>query len=298
MKKLPHIHFLGWNIQHMLLAIAGTFIFALGVNLFAVPAGLYNGGFLGIGQLLRTLFVSVFGWNFGSVDIAGVIYYFCNIPLFILAYTKLGKAFAFRTLICMTMLTVFLTVIPNPPELLVEEQLAASLIGGILAGAGIGVTLYAGGSTGGNDILGIYFTKKYKEFSVGKLALLINISVYVICAFVFDLQTVIYSIIYVTFSAMITDRVHQQNICSQVFIFTKKDPMPIVHYVTANMVRGTTYWEGTGGYTGEKTNIIYAVTSKYELHELHKFLKEYDIHAFVVKQNGIAIDGKFEKKLE
>ena len=53
--------------------------------------------------------------------------------------------------------------------------LAACLIGGIITGAGIGITLKAGGSGGGIDILGVYFTKKYKNFSVGKLGIIINV---------------------------------------------------------------------------------------------------------------------------
>lgn len=289
--------FLGWSLWNISLAIFGTLIFALGVNLFTVPAGLYSGGFLGIGQLLRTLLVQGFHMDFGQLDVAGIIYYICNIPMFILAYRRIGKPFAFRTIICMSVLTLFLTVIPSPKEAIIAEPLTASLIGGIIAGAGTGIVLYAGGSSGGSDILGIFFSKKYQNFSVGRMALLINLFVYAICAFVFDFSIVIYSIIYVTFSSFVMDKVYQQNICTQIFIFTKKDPQPIIQYITENIVRGTTYWEAIGGYTGEKTNIIFAVTSKYELNELHRFLRKYDETAFVVKQEGIAIEGRFEKKL-
>lgn len=289
--------FFGWSLLNILMAAFGAFLFALGVNLFTVPAGLYNGGFLGIGQLIRTFLTDVLGMNFGQTDVAGIIYYICNVPLFILAFRKIGKPFAYRTIICMTMFTLFLTLIPSPREAVIEEPLTASLIGGIIAGAGTGTILYAGGSSGGTDILGIHFSKRYKNFSVGRMAMIVNLFVYAICAFLFDFSIVIYSVIYVTFSSFVVDKVYQQNICTQIFILTKEDPRPINQYITENIVRGTTYWEAIGGYTGEKTNIIFAVTSKYELQELQRFLRKYDEHAFVVKQDGIAIEGRFEKKL-
>ena len=55
--------------------------------------------------------------------------------------------------------------------------MAACLIGGIITGVGIGITLRAGGSGGGIDILGVYFAQKFSNFSVGKLAIIINIFV-------------------------------------------------------------------------------------------------------------------------
>lgn len=39
------------------LAIAGMLIFSAGINFFIVPADLYNGGMLGISQLIRTVLV-------------------------------------------------------------------------------------------------------------------------------------------------------------------------------------------------------------------------------------------------
>ena len=36
-------------------AVGGSFLFAFGVNVLITPLGLYNGGFMGIAQLLRTL---------------------------------------------------------------------------------------------------------------------------------------------------------------------------------------------------------------------------------------------------
>ena len=52
---------------------------------------------MGLSQLIRTFILSIVDINL-PFDIATPIYYLINIPLFILAYKKLGKYFFYRTL--------------------------------------------------------------------------------------------------------------------------------------------------------------------------------------------------------
>ena len=77
-------------------------------------------------------------------------------------------------------------MVPTTP--LVDDILTNCIIGGIVTGFGIGLTLRCSGSGGGLDILGVYFTKKLPHFSVGKLSLGINLIIYMICAFLFILK--------------------------------------------------------------------------------------------------------------
>ncbi len=278
-------------------AIAGMLVFSAGINLFVVPAGLYNGGVLGVSQILRTLLVRYAHMNLGGLDVAGLINLLFNIPLFFLAYRSIGRGFFFRTLVCVLSQTVFLTVIPIPAVPIVEDTLTASLIGGIVAGAGIGTALRCGGSSGGMDILGVYYTKKYQDFSVGRLSLMVNLVIYVACVLLFDLTVVVYCVIYTAVSTLIMDRTHTQNISTEVFIFTKQDPVPIMDYILKDLVRGATYWEGKGGYTEKTTNIIFTVISKHELTILRRKLHTMDPQAFVVSKEEVDVEGKFVKHL-
>ena len=97
-------------------------------------------------------------------------------------------------------------------------------MGGLLAGTGIGISLRSGGSSGGMDIVGMFFTKKYKNFSVGKVSLTVNAVVYGICAILFGIPTAVYSIIYSAVSTLMTDKAHTQNINTEVVIYTKEEP--------------------------------------------------------------------------
>lgn len=97
------------GMEQMLYTVLGGFLFAFGVNLIIMPMNLYNGGFMGVAQLLRTFVVSVLHIDLGSFDLAGIIYYMINIPLMYLAWKNIGKGFFVRTIISVTLQSVFLT---------------------------------------------------------------------------------------------------------------------------------------------------------------------------------------------
>lgn len=285
------------DIAQFLQTMAGMLILSIGINWFIVPAGLYNGGVMGISQILRTLLVQYAHLNFGGTDIAGIINLLLNLPLFLLAYMSVGRNFFWKTVVCVVSQSVFLTLIPGPASPIVEDRITATLIGGIIVGAGTGLSLQSGGCSGGMDILGMYFTKKYNDFSVGKLTLLVNLLIYGSCALLFDIKVVIYCIIYSAVNMLIVDKTHTQNIRTAVIIITKEDPEKIKHYILDELVRGVTHWDATAGYTEERSHIIFTVISKHELSMLKQEMKRIDPHAFVVSKDNVGIEGRFAKHL-
>ena len=274
--------------------IIGAFLFCLGVNLFISPLDLYNGGVVGISQIIRTIIVDYFP-SLKNFEIAGIINFIINIPLLLIAYKSISKKFFVRTVVSVVSQTIFFTVITVPSTAIIDDPLAACLIGGIITGAGIGITLKAGGSGGGIDILGVYFTQKYKNFSVGKLGIIINSIIYGICAILFELPTAIYSVIYTTFFSLIVDRIHYQNINTTAMIFTKMKN--IESGIMSEMGRGVTCWKGEGAYTGEESKILVTVISKYEINQLKRIVLEKDTKAFIIFNEGLSVTGNFEKRL-
>ena len=80
-----------------LLIVIGSLIYSVGLNQFIVPVGLYNGGFLGIAQLIRHFMESWFGISFGNTNIAGILYFILNIPLLAVSVKRFGKEFLAKT---------------------------------------------------------------------------------------------------------------------------------------------------------------------------------------------------------
>ena len=279
-------------------AVVGELIAAAALNLFIVPLHLYTGGILGVCQLIRTLMQTQLGINFGSYDIAGILYFLSNIPILLLAYKTLGKSLVFKTLICTVAYSLFYSIIPIPSAPIVDDYLTACLLGGILAGVGSGIVLTCGGSGGGLDIVGLCLSKRGSSFTVGKFSLTFNAFLYAACLLLFTPEVAIYSVIYNFFTSMVLDRMHQQNISVQVLIFTREDESKLGKFIMENLGRGVTYWNGTGAYTGDNIHVLCVCLSKFEIEELLHAVHSIDPHAFLTVQEGTRIYGNFRRKVE
>ncbi len=294
-ESLLHRYF-RWSVKEFFLGSLGAIICALSINLFIVPNHLFSGGVIGLAQLLRNfvLFVTKIETD---VDIAGIINFCINVPLFIYAYTKLSKTFMRRTIVTMCLFSLSLTLIPIPKELIIDDLLTSILIGGIMTGLGAGLVLRSCACLGGTDIIGLAVTKQNKAASVGTIAIIINLVIFSISGILYGLSVMIYSIIYMVFENIMLDRMHHQNIGCTAMIFTKHKPQRIIDFVDQELGRDCTTWNAHGEGTDTDTFITYVVLSKYELSRLEKSLPQLDKRAFMVKDNGINVYGKFPKNL-
>ena len=284
------------GLAQLLYSVGGNLIYCLGFNLLIVPMGFYSGGFMGVSQLAGLFLTQGLHLPIPpEANITGIIYFAINVPLLYLGYRMLGKEFAVKTLIMTGMMSAFLVVIPIPKVPYVEDYLTACIIGGIVCGLGSGLVLRGRSSAGGQDIIGLCCAKKFPNFSVGKVTIIMNIFVYGVCMFLFDIQIVIYSLIYATVLSVAVDRVHIQNINMSVMIFTKK--VGISKAIMEQTGRGVTNWDGEGAYTNRTSYILFVLISKYEVAQLKRIVRNLDPNAFMIFTEGCSVEGTFEKRL-
>ena len=276
--------------------VLGELIVAASINLFIVPHNLYTGGLLGFCQLIRTVAAQNLELTPGF-DFSGILYLLLNIPLLVLAWRNLGRAFVLRTITCTVCCSLFLTLIPVPAEPIIEDLLTSCLLGGIVCGFAGGLILTCGCSSGGLDILGLYLSKKGKGFTVGKFSVSCNAVLYALCLVLFDASTAIYSTIYTVFSSLFLDRSHQQSITVQMLIFTKEKHPELPQFIMEQLDRGVTCWEGRGGYTGQPLEVLCVCLNKYEIETLRREIRKIDPQAFFIVQEGVQVGGHFEKHL-
>ena len=248
--------------MRLVAAVFGELIAAVAQKLFIVPMNMYTGGLMGMCQLARTLMQTTLGVNFGTDDIAGILYFILNIPILLLAYKTLGRSFVVKTLICTLSYSFFYSAVPIPAQPIVEDYLTSCLLGGILVGIGSGIVLTCGGSGGGLDIVGLCLNKRGSSFTVGKFSLTFNFFLYAVCLVLFTPEVAIYSVIYNFFSSMVLDRVHQQNVSIQALIFTREDEKALSKFIIEKLGRGVTYWNCVGGYSGAGMHILCVSVSK------------------------------------
>lgn len=275
--------------------VAGAMLYSLGLNLFVVPAGLYTGGIMGFAQLLRTLIVHLTGLEM-KFDIAGVINYAINLPILCIAWRRVDHRAVFKTLLSVTSTTIFLSLVPRM-DILGGDKLAECLIGGMLCGCGIGVTLWMGGTSGGMDVIGMMLLKKGSHTSIGHVNLIWNLALYAICAAAFNLSTAIYSILFSFVSTTAMDKLHMQNINVEVTVVTKILSPEMEREILVDLHRGITRYEGIGEYTGQPVHIFYILVNKYEIGQLRAIVLKHDPHAFIVAKDGAVVYGNYKKKL-
>jgi uncharacterized membrane-anchored protein YitT (DUF2179 family) len=281
----------------LVVCVVGELIVAAALNLFIVPLNLYAGGLFGFCQLLRTLLQTYLGISFGAYDMAGILYFLMNIPILLLAYKTLGQTLVVKTAICTVAYSLFYSAIPIPAEPIVGDYLTACLLGGILAGVGNGIVLTCGGSGGGLDVVGLCLSKRGSSITVGRFSLSFNFFLYAACLILFSPEVAIYSVIYNFFTAMVLDRMHQQNVTVQALIFTREDENALARFIIEQLGRSVTYWNGVGAYTGDNIHVLCVCLSKYEIEELIHTVHTIDPHAFLTVQEGTRIFGNFPRKL-
>ena len=150
-------HFTETSLYKTLTAILGGVLFAFSYRVFIVPLHLLSGGFTGISQLIIRFFEFFFHVAPPSgIDVTGIIVWLLNIPLFILVWKTVSPTFMFRTFLTVLVQSLCMVWIPAPSVPLMDNTLTCVLLGGAIAGFGVGITLKNGGCGGGIDTVGIY----------------------------------------------------------------------------------------------------------------------------------------------
>lgn len=285
------------EIIHNFWAVIGVSLYAVAFRWFIVPLGLYSGGVTGISQMLLYFMRTCLGFTaFENIDLTGILYWIINAPMLLFSMKSLGKKFFFRTLLAISAQSFVIAFLPRPAQPVLSDPLLNCLIGGGLAGLGIGLALRSGSSCGGTDILGMYITKKHRDFGVGRINLIINVIIFAVSALLFSLDIGAYSTVYALISGFVTDRVHDQTIKISVLIVSEKEHIGKI--LNSQLRRGVTSWRGKGEYTDGEKWIYMTVISKYELGRIISILRENDPHAFVQISSPRRIIGNFEQRLD
>lgn len=275
--------------------LVGALLFAIALNIFIVPHGLYSGTLTGVAQIVEDLILTYTSVTPDGSSFTGIVLMLINIPLLIMVVKLVNKSFLVKTVICVVFLTIAMTLVPVPPEPVLEDVLTSCIVAGAIAGFGAGFILRCGGSGGGSDLIGVYFSVKHPGVTIGRVTIFISIFVYSYALFVYDFNTVIYSALFTTIYALTLDHVHHQLIKTSALIFTTNPEA--VQAVMERIGRGATVWDGRGAYSGKHTNIITTVISKYEVPHLKRVIREADPSAFVIFNNKVDVSGNFLKKL-
>ena len=259
--------------------LLGGLLLSVAINVFIVPQGLYGGGAYGLCQVIRTLLQRELSLSL-PFDLAGVLYFFVNIPLFLLAYKALGREFFWKAAICTVCNSVFLAVIPSPSTPVIPDLLTSCMVGGILAGFASGLVLTCGCSTGGLDILGKVLNK-YLHVELGKSIAFIGAITVALSLFVYDTKTLVVGFLGTYFNGIVLDEFisgfsKRKRVC-----ILSEQHEKLADYIMHDISRGVTLYEAKGGYDNKPKVEIVTILAKNEYALLMEYFRKNDPKAFV-----------------
>lgn len=290
-------------LKEYLLMTVGLMSYVLGWLIFLVPNNLIGGGVTGFASIVQYA-------THGVVKI-GLTYFVINAVLLISAVVILGKSFGFKTIYAVAAVSLGLSALPAViPDtisntLAIENgKLMSTLMGAILSGVGIGMSMSQGGSTGGTDIVALIINK-YRNISPGKIILSIDVCIILSSLlmpsftpagdrlpFAEKIVNVVYGLILVTVNGMVLDLYLSGSRQSmQVFICSHSYP-EIADMVTRDLHRGVTVLDGKGWFTQNEAHVLMIVIRKTDLPLLLRQVKAIDQEAFISVSSATAVYGK------
>lgn len=288
--------------KEYLLITLGVTLYALGWALFLTPNHMIGGGVTG--------FASIIDYAFG-IDIA-ITYFVLNIILLIVGTKVLGTGFGFKTIYAIVMTSVMLAVTKEviPVDFVAEfsqdSKIVCTVLGGIMAGVGIGLSMSQGGSTGGTDIIALVWCK-FRPASPGRVILIIDLIIitssllfpsYVdeaatqLIPFNEKIAIVVYGLMQVTVCGYAIDLyISGSKQSVQVFIFTKK-VSDMADAIAFDMKRGVTVLPAKGWFSKEDKQVLMVVTRKTDLNLLLRYVKSIDPDAFLSVSSVMGVYGQ------
>ena len=264
-------------IRNYLLIIIGTALMAFAIASVLEPASLVTGGFSGIAIIVKQYTGHLIP---GGVPLS-VTNLVLNIPVFLIAIRLKGLRYLIHTLFATVMLSFWLSVLPVVP-LAGDDLLLASLYGGILMGAGIGLVFVTGATTGGTDLIAALVQHFLRHYSISNILWVIDTAVVLVGVYLYGFQITLYAIIAIYLTSKISDGIIDGlNFSKSAFIITEK-PEALAALVMEELGRGVTGISATGMYSGDSKNMLLCVVSKKEIVRLKELAKSCDPNAFVI----------------
>ncbi len=260
----------------------GTIIMAAGLELFLLPNQLSTGGFSGIAIIIYYIL---------KVPV-GTTILLLNIPLFIIAYFKVGKEFFAKAVIGTIFLSIFLNAFEkiNP---ITEDRFLAFLYGSVIVGIGTAMVLKVNGSTGGTDLLANIIRSFKPHLKTGSLIVTLDTIIIIANTFFFkDIEVGLYSALAIYILGKILDIFFEGINFTKMLIIISPKWEEISKKINEELRRGTTALYGEGMYTKEEKKLLLCIMSRSEIVEARKLIEKIDPTAFVIISNAREVYGK------
>ncbi|MGI5878841.1 MAG: YitT family protein [Christensenellales bacterium] len=265
--------------------VCGSFLIAVAFDLFFIPNRIAPGGLSGVATLIHV----GTGWP------VGLIMACLNVPIFLIAARMRGATFLMRSLAGMLMLSLLIDMLPIPgaiESVMGGDVLLATVYGGLLMGAGVGLVLRGNATTGGTDMIAQIINWLLPHIRVAWVLFAVDLCVVVAAGIVFNPKLALYALVALFLSARATEFVqYGLNPAKACFIISEHSD-EIARRILSELERGVTALYSRGMYSGTDRKTLLCIVSRIEIPRLKRLVESEDPQAFVVVSEANEVLGE------
>lgn len=262
--------------------IIGTAIMAIGISLFLLPNQLSSGGFSGIATITYYLLnISV-----------GTMVLVLNIPLFIIAFFKIGKSFFFKSLLGTISLSVFIDFFEKFKPL-TQDRFLACIYGGIIIGLGTAIVLRSRSSSGGTDLISNIIREYNHKIRMGTVIVIIDTIIIALNIIFFkELEIGLYSAIAIYLDGKMIDIIFEGIYFTKLLFIISDKNEQIAKTIGKEIKKGSTGLYGKGMYSNEDKLILVCAAPRSDISKIKELARNIDPHCFIILSNAREVFGE------
>ena len=271
------------SLKVLLTIILGNAMLAFSICAFVIPYDIMLGGSNGIALAIQ---------HFVPVRLS-VISACVNVSLFILGLVFLGWKFAATSLASTIIYPLVLAVFEMLPlgTLFEENIVVCALFCGALCGAGIGLVVRAGGSTGGMDIPPCILNK-YKGIPVGTSLMFFDVVVVLTQVVLKGTDGILLSLVVIVVMSFVVNKVVLSGEKKIQVMIISPAYQEIRKVILEQINCGVTMLDIETGYEGATQKAILSVVFANKYPEIREAALKLDSHAFIVASEVTNVNGK------
>lgn len=264
---------LGNVVGEFLFITVATAIVAAAVYFFMIPSQVPVGSVSSLAMVLGTVI---------PLPISAITM-ILNVTLLLLGFLFIGREFGAKTvytsLLLPTLLGVLERLFPDFTSLMGDPFLDVVCYI-FLVSVGLSMLFNRNASSGGLDIVA-KFLNKYLHMELGKAMALSGMCVALTAVFVYDMKTVVLSVLGTYLSGLVLDHfIFGANVKNRVCIISEKEE-EIRDFILHTLHSGATIYQAVGAYDEQVRREIITIVDKGEYRQLMDFLGKVDRSAFI-----------------
>ena len=271
-------------IMKYLVIVLGAAVYAVGFQFFLFPNAIVSGGLVGIAMIINV---------FTSLPV-GMLTFVMNVPLFLVAWKHFGLDFLLSSLAGVALSALLVDLFALRSFVATNDPMLASIIGGVIKGAGLGMIYYVGATTGGVDIVAKFLRQRHAHIQFGTIILIMDVVIIAAYALVLKrYESAMYSLIAMFVVSKVIDLVlygiDNSSVC---YIISEHSDELITEITSGRVHRGVTILNGAGAYSGKPEKILMCVIKRNQISEFRRLIRSIDPHSFCIVTDAKDVFGK------